>query len=150
MNQLLEDVLTIGTAEAGRLEFNPEPLNLDALCREAVEEIQLGTQTRVFLSFSALGEDNQIVMDGKLLREILDNLLSNAIKYSPQGASVQMDVQCGQRMTTRVRTRASASRKTTANTSSSHSIGAAMWRASRARAWDWRSPSARWISTRER
>ena len=99
MNQLLEDVLTIGTAEAGRLEFNPEPLNLDALCREAVEEIQLGTQTHVFLPSHPI-EDNQVIMDGKLLRQILDNLLSNAIKYSPQGGSVQMDVQCGRRMTT--------------------------------------------------
>ena len=100
MNQLLEDVLTIGTAEAGRLEFNPEPLNFKALCREAVEEAQLGAETRVNLTFGGDSEGCQVIMDGKLVRQILDNLLSNAIKYSPQGGTVQIDVQCNRRSTT--------------------------------------------------
>jgi signal transduction histidine kinase len=32
MTALLNDVLSIGQAEAGKLEFNPEPLDLEEFC----------------------------------------------------------------------------------------------------------------------
>lgn len=41
MTTLLNDVLILGKAEAGKLEFNPAPLDLENFCRNLVEELQL-------------------------------------------------------------------------------------------------------------
>jgi PAS domain S-box-containing protein len=89
MTHLLEDVLIIGKAEAGKLEFNPESLDLERFCRDLVEEIQLSAGAKHTISFAGPSESASACMDTKLLRHILTNLLSNAIKYSPQADAVQ-------------------------------------------------------------
>ncbi|MGA7932157.1 MAG: HAMP domain-containing sensor histidine kinase, partial [Kovacikia sp.] len=52
LDQLMEDVLVIGKAEAGKLEFNPTRLNLEEFCQEIIEEIQMGSGTSHKLSFT--------------------------------------------------------------------------------------------------
>ena len=93
MTGLLEDVLLVGKAEAGKLEFKPAPLDLKQFCEEVVEELQLTTSShKIVASFPE--PCPTACLDKKLLRHILTNLLSNAIKYSPQGDRVQFDVIC--------------------------------------------------------
>lgn len=89
MTGLLNDMLLIGRAEAGKLEFKPTPLNLVQFCRELVEEMQLNANNHKIV-FRTSGECTLACMDEKLLRHILSNLLSNAIKYSPQGSTVHL------------------------------------------------------------
>ena len=91
MTELLNDVLLIGKAEAGKLEFIPTPLDLVKFCCELVEEMQLTTDTHSIV-FRTQGECTTACMDEKLLRHIFSNLLSNAIKYSPQGGTVNFDL----------------------------------------------------------
>jgi signal transduction histidine kinase len=55
MTQLLNDVLLIGKAEAGKLEFNPTPLDVTQFCHQLVEEMQLSTDTHT-IAFSSQGE----------------------------------------------------------------------------------------------
>jgi len=95
MTELLNDVLVIGKAEAGKLEFQPTPLDLAQFCRKLVEEMQLTAGTHT-IAFRTLGLCTTACMDEKLLRHILSNLLSNAIKYSPQGGTVHFDLVCEQ------------------------------------------------------
>ncbi len=87
MTGLLNDVLLIGKAEAGKLELKPTQLDLVQFCRELVEEMQLGAETHKIV-FLTQGECTNACMDEKLLRHIFGNLLSNAIKYSPKGGIV--------------------------------------------------------------
>jgi PAS domain S-box-containing protein len=94
MTQLLDDVLVVGKAEAGKLEFNPVPLDLEQFCRGLVEEMQIQAGAHHTLTFTQRGHCADARMDEKLLRHILTNLLSNAIKYSPQGGTVQFDLDC--------------------------------------------------------
>ncbi|GET43064.1 PAS domain-containing sensor histidine kinase [Microseira wollei] len=95
MTQLLNDVLVIGRAEAGKLEFKPSPINLVEFCRDFVEEMQLsaGYQHRITFELTPdrLPKTEFIPgLDEKLLRYILNNLVSNAIKYSPYGGNVSL------------------------------------------------------------
>jgi PAS domain S-box-containing protein len=103
MTQLLDDVLTIGKAEAGKLQFNPKPMDLIDFCREIVESMQsFGTYQHTnashqhTLTFMTHGDCTDAQMDENLLEHILTNLLSNAIKYSPDGGTVQFDLICNQ------------------------------------------------------
>jgi signal transduction histidine kinase len=94
MTALLNDVLSIGQAEAGKLEFNPEPLDVEEFCRDLVEEIKLGNSVQHIITFSRPSQLTKACMDKNLLRQILTNLLSNAIKYSPEGSAVTFDLIC--------------------------------------------------------
>lgn len=93
MTQLLNDVLLIGQAEVGRLEFNPQSKNLTQFCRDLIDEMQISTQNHKI----AWNSENSCInasIDEKLLRQILGNLLANAIKYSPQGGIVHFELFC--------------------------------------------------------
>ncbi|HEY9599291.1 MAG TPA: PAS domain S-box protein [Cyanophyceae cyanobacterium] len=101
MLQLLEDVLFIGTADAGKVRFNPEPLVLNEFCQDLVTEIQRGVSLKPTTADSphtlTFTGPNRVVlacMDKKLLRQLLSNLLLNAIKYSPDGGTVRFELAC--------------------------------------------------------
>jgi signal transduction histidine kinase len=91
MTKLLDDVLLIGKAEAGKLELKPSMINLLQFCHDLVEEIEVTTSAHQ-INFCTQGKDTAAWMDEKLLRHILSNLLSNAIKYSPEGGQVNFDL----------------------------------------------------------
>ncbi|WP_309229734.1 hybrid sensor histidine kinase/response regulator [Oscillatoria sp. FACHB-1407] len=92
MNQLMEDVLIIGQAEANRLSYNPAPLDLGQFCRSLVEEFSIVERSSHTLVFDSQGDTRAAQMDEKLLRYILTNLLSNAIKYSPAGTTIHLSL----------------------------------------------------------
>jgi PAS domain S-box-containing protein len=94
MTQLLDDILNLTRAEVGKLELNPQPLNLAEFCSNLVEEMQVGSDDKHSLTFVTRGECNQADMDADLLRHILINLLSNAIKYSDKGSQVCFQLSC--------------------------------------------------------
>ncbi|MDJ0592346.1 MAG: ATP-binding protein [Pleurocapsa sp. MO_226.B13] len=110
MTELLNDVLLLGKADAGKLELNPSRFNLFKFCHELVEEIQLTTtthqinfqvekcsQANVCAQQSDSNKCDLFCMDEKLLRHILTNLLSNAVKYSPESDKVDFSVTCQSR-----------------------------------------------------
>ncbi|MCC0178394.1 PAS domain S-box protein [Waterburya agarophytonicola K14] len=90
MVQLLDDILTINRAETGKLEFNPQLICLEKLCRQCVEEIQLSAENKHQITFDCSQQKVRVNLDEKLMRSIMANLLSNAIKYSPQGGEVKV------------------------------------------------------------
>ncbi len=97
MTELLNYVLVIGKAEAGKLQFNPEPINLEEFCLNLVEEMQMGAGEKNQINFHFQDERvpherESIHMDEKLLRHIFCNLLSNALKYSPDNINVYFDL----------------------------------------------------------
>ncbi|MCZ7565249.1 MAG: PAS domain-containing sensor histidine kinase [Burkholderiales bacterium] len=98
MAGMLDQVLVIGRAEAGRLEFRPAPLDVEALCRRVIREAEhadgraADVPSRVALRIA--GACGEARFDERLLQHILGNLVSNALKYSPGGAPVALEVTC--------------------------------------------------------
>jgi len=98
MTQLLDDVLVIGKAEAGRLDFHPEAIALRTFCENLLEEISTANERedrpQHDVDFHFDENCDPALLDEKLLRHILGNLLSNAAKYSPEGGRVGLSVSC--------------------------------------------------------
>jgi PAS domain S-box-containing protein len=94
MADLLEDVLTVSKAEAGKLSFKPVSLDLVAFSRELTEELQLTAGARHKIIFTSEDEYANAYTDERLLHQVLTNLLSNAIKYSPLDSVIRFDLCC--------------------------------------------------------
>ncbi len=94
MTTILSDMLTLGKAESGTLEFKPGVLDLTTFCRELVEDLQLATNRQPLIQLKLTGNCNAVALDGNLLMWTLMNLLSNAIKYSPRGGNIALEVEC--------------------------------------------------------
>ena len=92
ITELLDDILTIGRAEAGRLELKPALLDLHRLCAEMIEMAKLDAQQGHELKFDWAGTLDNVVLDEQLVRHMVSNMLSNAVKYSPQGGLVHLAV----------------------------------------------------------
>jgi signal transduction histidine kinase len=93
MTHMLDRVLLIGKVEAYMLEFNPEKIDLVALCHSLVEETRTQLPDSVCTVRTTIADGiGWGYYDEKLLGHIFGNLLSNAIKYSPNGGEVVFDV----------------------------------------------------------
>lgn len=92
MSGLMEQVLLLGSAEAGKLAWNPAPLDLPVLCAKLVDEGLSATNARCPVTFTCDGDFSDASMDEDLLRHIVSNLLSNAVKYSPEGSMVSFNL----------------------------------------------------------
>jgi len=73
MADLLEDVLTVGKAEAGRLAFKPVFLDLVAFSQELAEELQLTTGARHKIVFASEDEYAGAYTDESILSIIRGN-----------------------------------------------------------------------------
>jgi signal transduction histidine kinase len=94
MTTILSDMLTLGKAESGTLEFRPRALDLAAFCQELIEDLQLATDRRPPIQLKLMGNCRAVALDADLLMWTLMNLLSNAIKYSPRGSDITLEVEC--------------------------------------------------------
>jgi signal transduction histidine kinase len=99
MTELIDDVLTFGRAESGRVDCMREPVDVEALSAEAVADAQ-ATATDSHRIALRCTVTERIPLDEKLVRQILRNLLANAVKYSPDGGSVWLEVVHGDGATT--------------------------------------------------
>jgi signal transduction histidine kinase len=94
MNQLLTDILTITRAEAGKLEYKPDLIDVEEFCLNLVEDMQFYDTTKYSVRFIREGQCNRRELDEKLLYSILSNLLLNAVKYSLQGGNIYLILNC--------------------------------------------------------
>jgi PAS domain S-box-containing protein len=94
MADLLDDVLVISRAEAGKTEFSPERVNLDAFSQEIINEIKTTTEPSLVFMFSVTGDCTGTVVDRKRWQLIVSNLVSNAAKYSLPGGAIEISVSC--------------------------------------------------------
>ena len=92
MTEMLNDVLFIGKAEAGILEFKPTCLDLVQYCDELLAEVKLDLNNEREITFTCQSETLPCFMDNNLLAHILRNLLTNALKYSPSDSLVEFNL----------------------------------------------------------
>lgn len=87
--KLLDEILLLNQAEAGKLQFKPTLIDLVSFCENLVNEMQLGASDHnLVFTYNCTADNTVATVDEKLLRQVLNNLLSNAIKYSPDGGEV--------------------------------------------------------------
>ncbi|RYD54996.1 MAG: PAS domain S-box protein [Sphingobacteriales bacterium] len=85
LTALINDLLDTTKISEGQLPLNPEPIDLNELLQERIEEIRRMASHKFNLKKRSLPGINA---DRERIGQVITNLLSNAIKYSPADATV--------------------------------------------------------------
>jgi signal transduction histidine kinase len=91
---LINDILDLSKAEAGKLELRPEDVDLNGLIHEAarlMRERATEHDQRLAIDLAPLPP---LMIDRLRVKQVLLNLLSNAIKFTPDGGSVTVEAYC--------------------------------------------------------
>jgi heavy metal sensor kinase len=88
---LIENLLTLARADAGKAQLERSPLDAASLLLEAGEQAgKLAAQKEISFTHYPLDPGPQIVGDAGALRRLLLIVLDNAVKYTPPGGSVTL------------------------------------------------------------
>jgi signal transduction histidine kinase len=92
LTRLVDSLLTMSRADAGRIPLQYTEFALLDLAKEAASVIEVLAEEKN-QSMSIEGHDGIVVRGDRLiLRQALINLLDNAVKYSPEGGRVEVRI----------------------------------------------------------
>ena len=87
LNDILEDFLSLGKLNEGKLETLLEEINLGELIADTLDEMKAIIKKDQYFELE-LRKDCNGFTDKKLFRNIIINLVSNAVKFSEEGAKI--------------------------------------------------------------
>ena len=93
LSDILEEFLTVGRIEEGKVEVHPATLDLAGLLADVVADLR-GELKAGQTIVQQLECPHPFYLDGSLLRKILLNLLGNALKYSGENSVVTVRAYC--------------------------------------------------------
>ena len=89
LSRLVDDLLNLARADAGRVQLRVEELYLNDLLAECCRSVQPLAAARQIDLQCQCAEDVPFRGDEVLLRRMVVNLLDNAVRYTPPGGRVQ-------------------------------------------------------------
>lgn len=84
--QLIGDILDLSKIEAGTLEFNKSPVDVNTLIEETVKSLKIKAKTKgLAIEFKECLPNCNILTDHNRLSQVLINLITNSIKFTEKG-----------------------------------------------------------------
>lgn len=91
LTDILNDFLSVSKLEEGKIVSMPEEMDLKVFAADVVSEMKLMANTGQNIHFEFNGKEH-VLVDKKLMKNILFNLISNAIKFSPEGGRIDVKI----------------------------------------------------------
>ena len=91
---LLDEILSYSKAQTIGLEFNPVPIEIEPFLLELVAALQMNAPHRQIDVSLDTKLCRVVLLDSKLISQIINNLLSNALKYTPEDKGVELAMMC--------------------------------------------------------
>jgi two-component system sensor histidine kinase CpxA len=93
LNGMIEQILTVARLESGQLKPASEPISLNQVIAEAVEDARFeASQSNVEIVYNENSPELTISGEENMLRSAFENLLRNAIFYSGESGCVEVSV----------------------------------------------------------
>jgi PAS domain S-box-containing protein len=87
--QLINDILDLSKVEAGKMEFEPEEVDLARMIREVQAILNsLSTKKHLLIETDLDPQIGRVSLDPRRLKQVLYNYLSNAIKFTPERGTI--------------------------------------------------------------
>ena len=89
---LINDILDLSKAEAGKVTLNEAPASIAEIANESATMVrQQARDADVILESSAAPALPALLCDARMVKQILLNLLTNAIKFTPAGGRIMLE-----------------------------------------------------------
>ncbi|GEM_PF-1328369 len=100
MKRIVDDLLSLGTMQAGTFKIKPERVAMQTMLDEFHEEARLLAREKNITVLLEPGAPIFIQADVMRIRQVLFNLLDNALKHTPENGRIRLkcDLQDGQVM----------------------------------------------------
>ena len=89
---LLESILMWAHTQSGKINFEPQPLNISNVYNDVMQSLLLNADNKKIAINYAVYEDIKVFADLNMLSTILRNLISNAIKFTNIGGQIHIFV----------------------------------------------------------
>ncbi|MFH1158553.1 MAG: PAS domain-containing sensor histidine kinase [Pseudomonadota bacterium] len=89
--RLIETVLSAHMLESGKMTVSPAPCDLADIIRSVCDD-HLDAEPRHEIRLDIREDLPDMLLDEKVIRQMMMNLLSNAVKYSPQNPLIEVSV----------------------------------------------------------
>lgn len=91
--QLIDDLLELSRADAGKLAFKPEDCDVREIVEQVVASVKWMIGTKELALETEVERDlPRVFTDARKLAQVVLNLLSNAVKFTPEGGRVTVRV----------------------------------------------------------
>jgi signal transduction histidine kinase len=90
MADLLENLLQWARVQIGKIEQNPEAVDMHLLTEETLLQVKYTAQNKHIRLASHIMENTIAWADKHMMKAVMRNLLSNAVKYSHPGGEIQI------------------------------------------------------------
>lgn len=89
---MVNDMLNISRIESGRIEINPEPVDVISLAKDIVDEVYFSKSREKNIQFAILEKPTpKVFADPEKLRQVFLNLVGNSLKFTPAGGRITFD-----------------------------------------------------------
>ena len=92
LTKMINEILFLNRAQAGKLHLNTEQLDLFELIEDIINECRSFSTSGHSFHLNYKSEKRHYYIDRTLLRNVITNLISNAVKYSPEGGKIKVGV----------------------------------------------------------
>jgi len=82
LSSIVNDVLDYSKIQSGKVDFNPENIDLIQLCRQTINSFNVDQDNKNRINFYSSNKLLEINIDTRLIVQAINNLVSNALKYS--------------------------------------------------------------------
>lgn len=87
---LVDNLLQWSRLQTGRIEFNPEDIDIREIVERSVETLKGNIQKKKLSVENKIKENNILSADETMMQQVVQNLLSNAIKFTPCGGLIKI------------------------------------------------------------
>lgn len=87
---LLTNLMDWTRSQSGRMEFNPEPIEMSSLCEEVLALFQESAVQKGIVVRTSFKTTAKLFVDRNMMSTVVRNLISNAIKFSYSGGTVDL------------------------------------------------------------
>ena len=98
LNDILSDFLSLSKIEEGKTKTDYEVFNLNNIISEIINDLATIKKPGQAINYVHTGK-NDVLLDPRLIRNIVINILSNAIKFSDEGKLIEIKTDIGENTT---------------------------------------------------
>jgi len=89
-NRLIRDLLDSSHIQSGRLDLQQEHVDLVAIVRETIEDLQSTAPARTIHLTMPGGENIPVFADAERIGQVINNYVTNALKYAPEDRPIEV------------------------------------------------------------